>query len=218
MDNDMENAVDKQELVIAPLKFKEYAISQGLIDLEKSKLNEELTERIEEQIEYNKKKIKIPQIAMTTLTLIFTFIWFLPEKILSHPLLGQLEMFRKEYIDNNSSQILLMWLSLLCVTTLVWIYSILKLIKEKICLENLKDEEIQNVIFESFIKDASESIINKFSRSDLVRYICGKKEKYHAGDNVAQRITELIFKRAEEKGIIENLNEKSLIDYFHIKK
>lgn len=131
------------------------------------------TDKLEKQINTEIKNFKrsglIPKISTSAITIILSFIWFFPSKVLDHPILSN-------FVKPTDWIFTLIWVLSMVITGLVWLITKRK---ERMVQEGIKKlniESVQNSILSSFLssKEYSAKKENKtyitFSKDELVEY------------------------------------------------
>jgi hypothetical protein len=183
-------------------------------------------------------KYKGSKIISSGIALLITTIWLFPSTINEHPILS-------EYINTNNFIFLLLWLTSIGITSIIWLYSKYKENKIKYLVKKLKTETYQNQLFNEFIllghkrneyirRDYYEREFsydeNNFTKNQLINFIISPYFlNYYRNDfrrnifrqsfidyEIANEIANIILIRAEEKRIIKKKDIVSLTDVYEI--
>ncbi len=131
-----------------------------LVKSQKPNFDDSLSEQIRNNIESYRSRFKLPKIALSAISIALTAVWFFPETLAEHPVLGK-------WISLNDTFAML-WLLALLFTALFWFISWIKEDRHKRYQENLKAELVQNNIFRTFIKNSKSKT---FTLEDIVQFI-----------------------------------------------
>lgn len=187
-------------------------------------LNDNLDKHIERFYSNYKSRYTFPKFSLTAVTSVLSIIWLFPSQLSEHPVLGDL-------INVNSSLFNSIWFASLLFTALFWIIINQKEQKQKALLSRFNTESYQNNLFNEFIWEIQQDNVhykgnNSFISKDLfVKFLFSNFSRhrpiYFLGSNeidneVAQSVADIVFSRAEEKGLIKKVDTKSLIDQYEI--
>ena len=203
-------------------------------------LHNKLVNSLNAQMNKFRKNYKHSKYSLAAITAIFTFIWFMPEKIISHPIIKFIMEISDVLGDRESLMFFgVSWICLLMITFHYWTMIAKIEQKEKNILDEIKLESVQNEIFMRYIQ--SFGAADRFSKKQFMDYVgneLNKESKYkrtgiteiwnafnrllriqlEIGEDILQSVADLILHRAVEHGLIEKTDAPSLIDYYVIKK
>lgn len=186
-----------------------------------------------------KAKTRVKRYSLVSITGVITFLWLLPEKIMSHPIFTYL--FHDYYLQEKVSAFFAMlfleiWLLLLICTILYWIRVFNLEQAEKEVLEKIRLKNVQNDILWGFFRELEETNFSREQFSEYIRNvvtrmitgkICNQKNimkrakfsmhlKSELSEEIVQNIADLILLNAEEHKVIQKVEKKSLMDYYTI--
>lgn len=177
--------------------------------------SEKMQQRFEQCLSGQKSKIRsryfIPRITLSTITGILSFLWLFPNLVKQHPILGALVTAYQKIFT-------VIWFEALLLTISLWIITKHAENKESVIKSRLSLESYQNKLFEEFYYFR----YGNFSKDDFIQFIIEHKEHHifigkvipslgrvGALDlEVVQSLADLIFERAENKGVIEKVELK----------
>lgn len=235
-----QNEVEKNEVLVLTRALADVLQNSQVVRLHESKaLEEKLELAIENQSVLIREKTRVKRISLASITAVVTFLWLLPEKIMSHPILSALISYNEEEDYRFFSAVFLfVWFLLLLFTIIYWksVFDIEQ--KEKYLLERIKSKSVQNQILMRFLKEIQMDDKNTFSREDFVWYVSEDLKReiergtFHRRDRCLYRrsicmrngiseaiihnIVDIILMNAEERGVIGRVEKRSIIDYYRI--
>lgn len=216
--------------------------------IEKLNLSNELSEKKEIERRYEKlendidrysspiiRRTRVRRYASASITAIITFLWLLPDKVLSHP-------FFKFMIENKifsevrfTASFFVIWIYMLVFTLFYWWRVFRVENQEKEILSNIKNKTIQNRMMMDFIVRLSHDGTLQFSRNQFLEYIldelgesygsvgllCQRKKRKFCIENsssqeIIENVTDIILLNAEKHKVIKKVEMKSLIEYYSI--
>lgn len=194
-------------------------------DIVPEKQRENYHDVINKKIDANVLKLKsanrVPRITSASITGILTAIMAFPSTITKNPIL-------KKLINLNDKIFIILWLCSLYITAILWITTKLNESRYEEQLKKLSDIYEQDKLFEEYISSHREDKIDKLG---FIGFIGGEHEDRHFSmtskilfqnnylpREVLQVIADNTFSKAEKKGIIEIINNKSMIDEYRIIK
>lgn len=216
--------------------------------IEKLNLSNELSEKKEIERRYEKlendidrysspiiRRTRVRRYTSASITAIITFLWLLPDKVLSHP-------FFKFMIENKifsevrfTASFFVIWIYMLVFTLFYWWRVFRVENQEKEILSNIKNKTIQNRMMMDFIVRLSHDGTLQFSRNQFLEYILDelgegygsvgllcqrKKRKFYiensSSQEIIENVTDIILLNAEKHKVIKKVEMKSLIEYYSI--
>lgn len=187
-----------------------------------------------------KAKTRVKRYSLVSITGVITFLWLLPEKIISHPIFTYLfESYHLTYRDRTAVfavTFLAIWFILLIYTILYWIRVFNLEQAEKEVLEQIKLKSVQNSILLEFFNALEETIFSKEQFSEYIRNVVVRmitktfynhksitkramlslQLKKYLSEEIVQNIADLILLNAEEHKVIQRVERRSLIDYYTV--
>ncbi|WP_416151130.1 hypothetical protein ACM26V_09245 [Salipaludibacillus sp. HK11] len=192
---------------------------------QKVSMSDNLDKKIEKFHSDYKSSHNVPKFSLTGVTSVLGIVWVFPSQMSEHPILGNL-------INHNSVTFTGIWLYSILLTVGFWIIINRKEQKQKAFLSEINTESYQNDLFSEYISVISHHHIEKgsfiskhqfthfltkdrfyYSRSRLLSFFGTSHE---IDSDIAQSIADIIFERAEEKGLINKTDTKSLVDQYEI--
>lgn len=225
--NRIKNALDfvnngNQELTTTEQVTDLIKIVRDLTNNTSKDLSEkQLSDSLDSYYKERKEALLFPKISLSVVTAILSFIWLFPQTVEDHPILSR-------YISFENELATMIWLTLLIYTGFFWILISRKERREKVLSKRLKTDRTQNEILTDFKKSESSK---KFMKSNLTGFILrGYSFRRQSSvlslfmgrpgidQETAENLSNYIIKKAESKGLIEEIqNEKSLDDYYRWK-
>ena len=220
--NYIDSLKDNQSLVIVEKVTELMKVMTELIPNNKqNSLEQSLDSKISDVTTSTRSRMLVPNISLTAVTAIVSFLFLFPNQIAEHPILSY-------HINPTSFIFTFLWLSLLLFCVSLWIITSHKEAVTKKKLALLKVDSEQNRIFAEFIRYLDDNKL--FTKDDLTHFICNLRRgcRYeHRSDNlfgsriitqeIAQNIAELIISRAEKNNVIERLPRNTLSDTYKLK-
>jgi hypothetical protein len=193
-------------------------------DLVPSTRNRDLQVRLSEQIRRSIGRIRsrhlLPKVSVSTLSAILTIIWVFPRQISEHPVLGDL-------IDITSPAFSILWLFCLAGTAAMWVLFRRRAGREKRFKTSLELESVQNRLLSQFIFRRQTSAIEQrpFTKDEFIHYLVDSPPEQAGAATIlpdpeqidlelAQSLADVIFTRAEAKGVIVKETGALLSDVF----
>ncbi|MDL4839239.1 hypothetical protein [Aquibacillus rhizosphaerae] len=190
-------------------------------------MNDKLEKNIETFYSNYKSSHNLPKFSLTAVSTVFSIIWLFPSQISEHPILGSL-------IEDYSTYFNILWFYSIMLTVVFWISIYQREQKQKTFLSMVNTESYQNEMFSNFIRK-HQHLQRQYNENNLliskeqfINYLIGERSYNKSRSRffffrpreldivVAQSITEIVFSRAEEKGIIKKIDTKSLLDQYEI--
>lgn len=243
------NALDfvDREMIGGSEKNEVQVLSEALVSIIRSTNNSsELSiqkeiERRKEKLETDIEKYSSPIIGETRvsrystvgITAVITFLWLLPDKVLSHPFFKWITT-DDAFADVHFTLIFfIIWIYMLMFTGLCWYRTFIIEKKEKEILSRIKNKSLQNRMMMDFIENLSFNGTLSFSREQFLEYILNelgemfgslqyritrrKKHLYNCfSQEIIENVTDIILMNAEEHKVIKKDEKRSLIDYYSI--
>ena len=190
-------------------------------------LQDKLVASIDTQMVDFRKRFTRPRYSLVTVTAILTFLWVMPEKIASHPVV---QFFVDAWVYDDFVVLLtFLWVFACVITGIYWTMTAQAERIEKNLLERIKLENFQNVIFMRYIKKFKKGAT--FSKTDFMDYLVNsiysttEKRMYltrirkgYVREEVVQSMADIILNRAIEHGVIRKTDSFSLVDCFIVEK
>lgn len=180
-----------------------------------------------------KSEFYIPKLSISAVTIILTFLFFLPNKIEEHSIFSKV-------INVESSEFIALWLTMLITSLTLWLYSFKSEESTKKKISLLKVESVQNSIFNGFIQNQARQLVDmyenpndftkfEFSKNDFVDYIYEKtnnlkSKKYKITSlkqivitiDIAQNIAEIVIARGEKNKVLRKVEKPTMSDIYEI--
>lgn len=153
-------------------------------------------------IEY-RGKFKFPKISASAFAAAMSFVFFAPETLSSHPILGT-------FISQNPSLVLTLWGLSIIILLETFIFIFLMESKTTQIIDRIQSTVFIRNTFMDFLSCSD----NKFSEDNFVEYFISKiLSRFYKRSNVPYdlivKICHAFLIEAEEKGLIEKINSKS---------
>lgn len=222
-------AIDKIDVInekqLPAIKNAELlALTKIISEDKQEKINLNLTNNIEKRYSTIKSRHFLPKISVTAITTGISFIWLFPNIVSEHPILGKI-------IDFDDVRFTQIWMGTLIATAVLWIFLHKIERREKIMSSNYNTMAFQNQIFEMFINDEESYKVPAeitFTKDYFIRFLILEHNNrgfyltrffsrflgYSLDLEVAQSIADVIFERAEGKGLIAKVDNRGLIDVY----
>ena len=134
---------------------------------EASSKDSNLSIEIDRSITGYTSKQKMPRIALTSVTVALTALWFFPNTVKEHPVLSNL-------IDFTSTTVNIIWFYAVGFCVLYWIKTWRSEELTKSHRESLKTEFVQNKLFTNFLRFLDK---DTFTMEDLVEYLLHNRQR-----------------------------------------
>lgn len=208
--SDIEKIIEQNQILIEK-QNKAKIMEQNL-----KSYNNSMKSSCDKVIARYKLRYNIPKITSSGVLGILTFVLAFPKSIENN-------IFFKDLLlePNVKFSIALIWVYILVITVLLWYIAWRKENRLKEFVDYLSMEGVQNNLFSNFIKDKLQDK-SRFTKEDFVVYAMNEisYRKRFKGINsmefhdIFYNIAGIIFAKAEDKEIIEQINTKSLIDEY----
>ncbi|MDU7782786.1 MAG: hypothetical protein E7K03_05555 [Clostridium perfringens] len=208
--SDIEKIIEQNQILIEK-QNKAKIMEQNL-----RSYNNSMKSSCDKVIARYKLRYNIPKITSSGVLGILTFVLAFPKSIENN-------IFFKDLLlePNVKFSIALIWVYILVITVLLWYIAWRKENRLKEFVDYLSMEGVQNNLFSNFIKDKLQDK-SRFTKEDFVVYAMNEisYRKRFKGINsmefhdIFYNIAGIIFAKAEDKEIIEQINTKSLIDEY----
>ncbi|XZI87425.1 hypothetical protein ACSXEP_07095 [Clostridium perfringens] len=208
--SDIEKIIEQNQILIEK-QNKAKIMEQNL-----KSYNNSMKSSCDKVIARYKLRYNIPKITSSGVLGILTFVLAFPKSIENN-------IFFKDLLlePNVKFSIALIWVYILVITVLLWYIAWRKENRFKEFVDYLSMEGVQNNLFSNFIKDKLQDK-SRFTKEDFVVYAMNEisYRKRFKGINsmefhdIFYNIAGIIFAKAEDKEIIEQINTKSLIDEY----
>lgn len=208
--SDIEKIIEQNQILIEK-QNKAKIMEQNL-----KSYNNSMKSSCDKVIARYKLRYNIPKITSSGVLGILTFVLAFPKSIENN-------IFFKDLLlePNVKFSIALIWVYILVITVLLWYIALRKENRFKEFVDYLSMEGVQNNLFSNFIKDKLQDK-SRFTKEDFVVYAMNEisYRKRFKGINsmefhdIFYNIAGIIFAKAEDKEIIEQINTKSLIDEY----
>jgi hypothetical protein len=188
-----------------------------LISAQTPKQENSLSDHIKNSIELYRSRLKLPRIALSTITIALSAVWVFPQTIQEHPILGK-------WFDISSITFQMAWLQVLACTILFWVFSWMNEEKQRRFQESLKTEMVQNKIFRDFLSD---KVKRTFTVEEFVEFIIVNYTKQHSnlflrvfGNpkeinlSMAHTIAEVVIKRGLSRQAIKKKNTGNISETY----
>lgn len=198
-------------------------------------------ERRKEKLEADIEKYSSPIIRETrvtrystaSITAILTFLWLLPEQVLSHPFFELIMANIDVDVVQFTICFFMIWFYMLFITGICWYHAFSIEKKEKEILSKIKNKSLQNRMMMKFIEYLSSEHRLSFSREQFLDYVTNeigkmfgpgryritrrKKHLYNCfSQEIIENATDIILMNAEEHKVIRKEEKRSLLDYYNI--
>ncbi|MES2377623.1 MAG: hypothetical protein V4553_13650 [Bacteroidota bacterium] len=120
-----------------------------------------LKNTIQEVIRDHRTGLVFPRFTSASLTVILTFLFLFPKTVTEHPIL-------KLYLHPGTQLFGMVWLTLVCLTALIWIYTYRHEERNKRMLSKLKLASVQNELIGAFLTQIKRDV---FTKSQLSEYM-----------------------------------------------
>jgi len=223
IDNEKKSGYLTKENEIKENEIKELVkiIKDIVPEKQRENYHDVVNKKIDASVLKLKNASRVPRITSASLTGILTAIMAFPSTITKNPIL-------KNLIKLNDKIFIIIWLYVLGITAILWLTTKLNESRYEEKLKKLSDIYEQDNLFERYIRFYAEDKINKLEFIGFIReeyehrYFSMASKILFQNNYLPQEILQVIadntFSKAEKKGIIEIINNKSMIDEYRIIK
>lgn len=180
--------------------------------------SQSLSQKADRSLSIIRGRYKLPKITTTAVAAIISTLWVFPNLINEHPILNFL-------INTASPEFTMIWLISVLITGMLWLVSYTKEQRQEEFIKKINSKYFQNDLFSKFLRNharhSSETLPPLVKEDFITELLYSFRRRngllFNSSEmdaDIAESIADIVFTRAEEKGLIKKIESTLLEDQF----